>query len=379
MARILHLLSDWKWTGPSEPALNLCCALRDKGHDVQLACQAPPRGDQQALPQEAVERGIDPIQSLRLKPSLNPKSFARDVKALRQLAVQRQFDVIHVHSDHDMLLARAALGGPKKRATALVRSYHKAEAPGRWVTSLHAWAVDGVVTVSQAQRERFIRSFRPDSVSQAFGAVDLTRFSPRPATDRGREVLGVKPEDVVVGIVARVQRHRRFDLFLAAMHIAVQREPRLKGVVLGRGTHREEVAIQPARRMGLAERVLFPGYVSGHDYLEALALFDFKVFLVPGSDGSCRAARELMAMGKPVVASRRRPLPEIVDHEINGLLVDESPPALAEAILRLSRSSQQRHDMGLRARQKAQAEFSMERELAAVESVYDAVASRRAI
>lgn len=379
MARILHMLSDWKWTGPSEPTLNLCCALRDRGHDVRLACQAKPHEAQQSLPQEAVERGLEPVGSLRLEPSLNPKSFALDVTALRQLAAQQQFDIIHVHSDHDMLLARVAMGGRGKRSTAVVRSYHKAAPPSRWVLRLHTWAVDGVVTMSRAQRERFVRGFGEDAVSQAFGAIDLARFSPRQATDRGREILGLGPEDVVVGIVARVQRHRRFDLFLAAMRIAAAEEPRLKGVVLGRGTHREEVAIQPARRMGLAERVLFPGYISGDDYLDALACFDIKVFLVPGSDGSCRAARELMALGKPLVATRRPPLPEIVDHEVNGLLVDESPQELAEAIVRLSRDGETRQAMGLRARAKAEAEFSMARELAAVESVYDAVASRRAI
>ena len=29
MPRILHILSDWKWTGPAEPTLNLCAALRE--------------------------------------------------------------------------------------------------------------------------------------------------------------------------------------------------------------------------------------------------------------------------------------------------------------------------------------------------------------
>ena len=373
MARILQILSDWKWTGPAEPALNLCKALTAQGHHVRIACQPSPDPDRQSLPQNAEQGGFDPIVSLHLNPSLNLWAFLRDARALQDLVAQERFDVVHVHGDHDMLLARSALSGRGARPRAIVRSYHKAKLPGWLTLRLHRSAVDGVVTVSAAQRERFGRAFPAAAVGQSFGAVDLERFRPRPPTDEGRKLLGVSPQDVVVGVVARVQRHRRFDLFLKAVAIAVAQVPSLKAVVLGRGTHRHEVAIAPAQRMGLADRVLFPGYVSGEDYLEALAAFDVKVFLVPGSDGSCRAARELMAMGKPVVCTDRHPLPEIVEHNVSGLVTPEDPDALAAAIVELARSPERRESMGRAARARAEAEFSAARDLAAVEAVYAGV------
>ena len=373
MARILHVLSDWKWTGPAEPTANLCCALRDRGHDVWLACQPTPDYAKQSIEWKANERGVYMLVSMGLDPSLVPRGLLRDAKALRDLVERDAVDLVHTHFDHDMMLARLALGGRRKRQTPVVRSYHKAAPPGPLLMALHTWAADGVVTVSRAQRERFVRAFPRDAVSQSFGAIDLARFTPRTPTERGRELLGVDAGNVVVGIVARVQRHRRFDLFLDAMAMATQEVSGLKGVVVGRGTHRQTVAIEPARRMGLDDRVFFPGYISGEDYLEAIAAIDIKAFLVPGSDGSCRAARELMAMGKPVVATNRQPLPEIVGHEIHGLVVDESPSALARAIVRLAKSPDLRQAMGQQARRKAERAFSSEQDLAAVESVYGAL------
>ena len=369
----MHILSDWKWTGPAEPTLNLCAALRTRGHHVLLACRASQSPGRQSLPQTALDRGFAPIVSMRLEPSLKLKPFRRDVRELRHLVAEHRFDVLHLHHDHDTLISYMALGGRGKRQVAVVRSHHSAAMPSRCRGWLYKHAVDGVVTVSQAQQNALARHFPPEALAQTFGVVDLERFQPRPATERGRELLGVPPDAFVVGVVARVQRHRRFDLFLDAIKLAAARVPNLRGVVMGRGTHREEVAIQPARRMGLAERVLFPGYIGGDDYVEALAAFDVKVFLVPGSDGSCRAAREFMAMGKPVVATRRHPLPEIVDHGATGLLVDESPAALADALVQLARAPQLGQEMGQRARAKAEAEFCPERELAAVETVYDHV------
>ena len=35
--KVLHLFSDWKWTGPAEPTVSLCAALTDAGIDVTMA------------------------------------------------------------------------------------------------------------------------------------------------------------------------------------------------------------------------------------------------------------------------------------------------------------------------------------------------------
>ena len=42
--KILHIFSNWKWTGPAEHALNLALQLRQHGHDVTFACAPPPAG-----------------------------------------------------------------------------------------------------------------------------------------------------------------------------------------------------------------------------------------------------------------------------------------------------------------------------------------------
>ena len=36
--KVLHLFSNWKWTGPAEPAVNLAAALRGRGLDAAFAC-----------------------------------------------------------------------------------------------------------------------------------------------------------------------------------------------------------------------------------------------------------------------------------------------------------------------------------------------------
>ncbi|MCP4363881.1 MAG: glycosyltransferase family 4 protein, partial [Planctomycetes bacterium] len=87
----------------------------------------------------------------------------------------------------------------------------------------------------------------------------------------------------------------------------------------------------------------------------------------------CRAVREAMAMGLPIIAARRGMLPEIVEHEMNGLVVDDTPENLAEAIERLASDESLRRRMAETSRRLAIERFSLDKEAQDVEAVYKAL------
>ena len=192
----------------------------------------------------------------------------------------------------------------------------------------------------------------------------------RPSGSKPARAWGLGPDDLVVGIVARVQGHRRFDLLLEAARIAFEAEPRARLLVVGRGTRREGLAETPARELGIDDRVVFAGY-RGADYRSVLRSIDLFSFLVPGSDGTCRALLEAAACGIPAVTTRRGALPEIVDDGCTGTLVDEAPEALAAAWLPLLRDEALRRKVGQAARARAESTFTPERFAAEVEALYD--------
>ena len=69
-----------------------------------------------------------------------------------------------------------------------------------------------------------------------------------------------------------------------------------------------------------------------------------------------------MATGVPVIGSRRGGIPEMIDHGIDGILVDdpEDSKGLAEQISTLLENPQRRFKMGHRARQKIVQKFTAE-------------------
>jgi len=235
-----------------------------------------------------------------------------------------------------------------------VRSYKSAD-PIRgfpWNRWLFGSALDGLVCVSPTTAQRNSRLRPGRAVVGAFGAVDLSRFQPGKPAAGVREGLGLPASARVVGIVARAQRHRRFDLLLEASAWLAARDPSFRLLIVGRGTHLEETARRPAERLGIADRVIFAGY-RGADYVDVLRCMQVFTFLVPGSDGGCRALLEAAACGLPAVTSRRGALPEIVSDGATGLTVAERPEVLGAAWQRLLDDDSERVALGKGARARA--------------------------
>jgi glycosyltransferase involved in cell wall biosynthesis len=375
--RILQLTSDWKWTGPAAPMLQLAAAQRAAGHEVALACAPAPPESEPSLRARACEAGFAPVLELSRSRGVRPLRDRGDAARLRALVAEREFDVVHTWHTRDHVLALRAAAAPRRAGrTRVVRSYKQADPIPAWPWNrwLFGPGSDALACVSRASAEanRRLRGGRP--VGAVYGAVDLARFAPAPrgARDRARASLGLAPEHRVIGIVARAQRHRRFDLLLDALALVARRDARVRLVVVGRGTHIEETAVAPAARLGIADRVIFAGYRTG-DYADVLRCFDVFTFLVPGSDGGCRALLEAAACAIPAVTSRRGALPELVEDGRTGTLVDERPEALAAAWQTLFDDPERRAAVGRAARARAEREWSPERLAASVDALYAAI------
>jgi glycosyltransferase involved in cell wall biosynthesis len=352
--------------------VRLGLAQLERGFEVHLACPTPPQPDDRSVAGEAEKAGLRPELAIARGRGFNLLADRSESRALHLLLEHHEIDVVHTWHTRDHLMALRAMGARRRRgATALVRSYREAEAIPRlpWNRWLFGPGADGLLCVSPetAQCNRGIRGGRP--VRGAFGAVDTERFVPRPASPQLRAALGLSPEHRVVGIVARIQRHRRFDLLLEAAARLLRSDPRARLLVVGRGTHRRAVAVEPARRMGLADRVIFAGYRT-EDYTEVLRAIDVFTFLVPGSDGTCRALLEAAACGIPAVTSKRGALPEIVVDGDTGVLCDEDPEALASAWRGLLDDPVRRRAMGDSARKRAETVFTPSRFADEVAALY---------
>ena len=117
------------------------------------------------------------------------------------------------------------------------------------------------------------------------------------------------------------------------MYRAAHPQSDLKLVLTGAPSPRRDELREAARRMGLAEWVEFPGYLSNQEFAALLA--GCTAMLFPSLfEGFGMPVAEAMAAGVPVLASDRTSLPEIAGDA--ALLFDpRRPDAIVEAIERL--------------------------------------------
>ncbi len=157
------------------------------------------------------------------------------------------------------------------------------------------------------------------------------------------------------------------DLIRAVSRIA-GRFPQLKLVCAGRGAIDE--ARDLARRLGVADRLLCPGWLDPERKRAALAAAS--AFILPSyAEGMPIALLEAMSFGLPVIASRVGGIPQVVEDGANGLLVEPGDvEGLAAAIARLLEDPSLGERLGAAARSTVERRFSLDSALARLAGIY---------
>ncbi|MBN1868910.1 glycosyltransferase family 4 protein [Candidatus Sumerlaeota bacterium] len=376
MLRPLHLLilnSARKWIGEAAHTLALAEGLTRRGHRVLLGLR---RGYE--LEGRARESGL-PVLPLALSSRFNIFSDASDWRAIRRAIREESIDLVHCHRGKDHWLAALALAAGGMPPVPLVRTRHVVtpahrHAFNRW---LYSHATRGVVAVSDAAMRSLgtlVDPIAPECRRIVYSAVDTSRFAPPCRSDAVRRELGADPDDILIGLIGRIQRVKGQRDFIRAAARVVDRVPRAKFLVAGRGTtgHVERLR-RFAQDRGLGpDRFAFRGWIP--DLPPVIASLDVGVIASVGSEGSSRVALEYLASGVAVVATRVGGIPELLNDGTDAILVPpRDPEALGEGILRLADDESLRRTLAQEGRNRTLDRFGIERWIDEVSALYRSV------
>ena len=140
-------------------------------------------------------------------------------------------------------------------------------------------------------------------------------------------------------------------------------------VWVGAGPMRRELEAL-AERLGVADAVVFTGYLPEADKVPMLNLADVFVF-ASLLEGFPLAPQEAMSCGKPVVAFRVASLPEMVEEGVSGFLVEANAKgAFAERVLTLLRDPALRRGFGAAAAERVERHFRWAGTVRQVDEIY---------
>lgn len=372
--KVLHLLSNWKWTERSEPAVDLAVAQSKLGADICFVCGQAPAGTTDAVAFHANLKGMDTVDVLELPKHFQLRPAWRDFRKLRNILMDFCPDVIHCHLANAHLFAWLTRGVSPRPL--IIRSCYNPEGPPNNIRAwfLYRYGTDGLVVINQKAKDHAIKAFEfaSTAVQIAEPGIDLQRFSPNRKLADTKESFGLADGSFVVGVVSRIRESRRIDIALAAVHALADEFPDLRLLLVGRGSEGavENVVAKPAREMGIADRVILAGYCRADRLVAAYRTMDVLLYPIPGTDKSCRTVRESMAAGIPVIAPRIGFLTELIDDTYNGRFMDLSGESAAHILAELIRDAALLQKMKRNALQTSIRRFSRSRQAEKVISFY---------
>jgi glycosyltransferase involved in cell wall biosynthesis len=228
-----------------------------------------------------------------------------------------------------------------------------------------------LVTVSKALMTGF-----PSALAQKarviYDGVDTERFHPCRTGKAVREELGIEKDELVIGMVSRLDPLKGQDTLIRAVGILQKDFPRLILLMAGESSSRDRWyrlhLEQLAQKLCLWGKVMFIG--NRNDIESVTNAMD--IAALPSRDeGFGLTLVEAMASGKPVVATAVGGIPEVVEDGVTGLLVPPGDPqALAKALGTLLSNRDLRITMGQAARRRAENLFDIKAHVRAMEELY---------
>jgi 1,2-diacylglycerol 3-alpha-glucosyltransferase len=317
---------------------------------------------------------------------IGPESYhpLRSTARVRQVLDDFRPDIVHIH-DHYPLSA-TVVREAKRRGIKTFGTNHFSPVhvepfiPGSvrfkplvermlWAWLLHLYRqLEFVTAPSQyAINELRRQGLQVPAVAISCG-TSLARFHPDPSFDRvaWRSHYGLDPQAAVFVSVGRVERVKRIEVMVQALHLLGRTDIQL--ALAGDGAFLEHLK-SIARALNLGDRVRFLGRLPNEELPTLLNSAD--VFVMTSETETLSiASLEAMASGLPVLLANASALPELVTPGVNGYLFTAGDPVdAARYMSRLADQPGQRVAMGRASRQRAQA-HSLDLTLQRYETLY---------
>ncbi len=319
-------------------------------------------------------------------PVLDIVALVKLVRIIRE----GRYDIVHTHTAKGGFLGRLAAriaGVPHVVHTLHGVTFHDHVPPvvrGFYVL-LERFAArycDVMITVGEDVKRKYLAEAigEKDQYVTIPSGMDTAPFeearaNPADHRDAVRAEFGFAPDDLVLGMVSRLEPRKGYKYLLEAMRRLAPDFPHLKLLIVGEGRQHGELE-HVARNLSLAGRVVFAGY--RHDVARAIAAFDIAT-LTSLWEGLPRVLVQYSLLEKPIVTFEVEGSREVVEDGVNGYVVDlKDVDALVDRLRRLIADAPTRAEFGRLSREKVLGRWDVDRMVERIETVYrDVEAGRR--
>lgn len=339
--KIACLIHSLDGGGAERVLAGLASRLASRGHDVILVTL-----DDGSVSRHPVASSVRRLPLNVLSTSTNRVSPIRRLTAVRRVVRRHAIDVLLTFCDTNNLLGLAATVGLKTPVVAAERNDPRSQHLGKakeWARRRLYRRAFQVICLSDDVAEHLVEATgcRATVIASAIDPPPASRpkiskaLHPAPYEDPREQDSGFVSSGagpLQLTSIGRLEPQKGFDRLLRVLAELDDELPDWTLRLLGEGSRREELE-QMARRLGLDDRVEMPGWVS--PVWDVLAETDLFV-LCSRYEGFPSALLEAMSAGVASLAvDASGGVRQIVRHDVDGWLVDNSHASLADGLRRL--------------------------------------------
>jgi len=386
--RVTHIITRLIVGGAQENTIASVLGLQKKnGLEVNLI----------SGPSTGPEGSLEPLfadtpQTLITVPELvRPVHPVKDLLALRrleQILRQTRPQIVHTHSGKAGILGR--LAAARADVPVIIHTIHGPSfgtfqsAPANFIFRAAERRAARVTTHFVAVADAMTRQYlaagigQPEQYTKIFSGFELSPYLPVTNDPELRSRLGIKPDEFVIGKIARLFKLKGHDDLFAVAPELVRRCPRLKFLLVGDGNWRARFENQ-ARVLGLQNHFIFTGLVAPAEIPKLAGIMDMLVHLSL-REGLPRALPMALAAGKPVVAYDCDGANEVcLENETGFLLPPGDLSGLTGRLLQLANDAALRERLGRSGREFVKERFSVGKMVDDLHRLYLQLAEKKGI
>ena len=367
--RVMLCITKGFWGGAQEYVYTLATSLPREKYDVSVVC-----GAGQTLSEKLSEKNIKTFVIGTMSRDI---SFWNEIKSffrLCKIIKSRKPDVLHLNSSKMGLVGGVAgrlMGVPEIIFTAHALASNEDRAPltRKFFLFLH-WLtiILSSTTIAVSQKTKSDLDGLPFIGRKIFvihNGVEKINFETKDTAQKYLvDSVHTAPSEIMIGTVSELHKNKGLDFLIWA---SVGLPDNVSVFIIGDGEERKNLETL-IKNLGLQKKVFLAGRISeARRFLKAFDIFT----LTSRTEALPYALLEAGLSGCAVVASRVGGIPEIIENEKSGILVEAGNIAeISKSLKNLVLEARKREILGKALQEKIEQEFSLQKMISETEKFY---------
>ena len=321
------------------------------------------------------------IRGHKLTRGLIPPFSLSAITALRQASKNFKPDVINVF--YAMPTGLAGLYAHRLLNIPSVLTYIGRDVPGPGIPHLWQWwhrvigrnCTETIFISEYCRVAIFGEDYRKGHIIFS-GVEPPVAVSPKQVAEL-RSGYGIEEDQYILFSLQRLDYLKRVDVLIRSMPELLVHNPNTHLIIGGKGPDRGRLE-NMVRELKLTSNIHFAGFISDKKLPVYFAAADLFLFHSTYETFGMVLA-EAMNYGNAIVTVANTAIPEVVDADKTGMLVDTlDVQGFSKAVIRLLNDPSRRQQMGKNGRAKAQRIFGWDTIAASYETVFESVITPKA-